>query len=57
MLLYRNYASFIHLKVRQQAEIKQIPKADLQGKVSKQEWQTRIDRAGCYRLIAMQGSE
>lgn len=33
----------------------EITTLDLQGKVSKQEWQVRVDLAACYRLIAMHG--
>ena len=32
-----------------------IPKINLKNKVSEHEWQTRIDLAACYRLIAMHG--
>ncbi|GAA6206003.1 MULTISPECIES: class II aldolase/adducin family protein [Thalassotalea] len=33
----------------------ELPKLNLKNKVSAQEWQTRIDLAACYRLVAMQG--
>ncbi len=33
----------------------EIPQLDLKNKVSPQEWQTRVDLAACYRLVAMQG--
>ncbi|WP_206484536.1 class II aldolase/adducin family protein [Thalassotalea sp. G2M2-11] len=33
----------------------EIPQLDLKNKVSAQEWQTRVDLAACYRLIAMHG--
>lgn len=29
----------------------ELPKLDLKGKVSKQEWQLRVDLAACYRLV------
>ncbi|WDE01987.1 class II aldolase/adducin family protein [Thalassomonas actiniarum] len=32
-----------------------IPQLDLKGKVSDAEWQTRVDLAACYRLVAMHG--
>jgi ribulose-5-phosphate 4-epimerase/fuculose-1-phosphate aldolase len=32
-----------------------IPQINLKNKVSEQEWQTRIDLAACYRLIALHG--
>ncbi|GLX77490.1 putative aldolase class 2 protein [Thalassotalea insulae] len=33
----------------------EIPQLDLKNNVSPQEWQTRVDLAACYRLVAMQG--
>ena len=33
----------------------EIPKVNLQGKISEAEWQTRIDLAACYRLVQMHG--
>ena len=33
----------------------EIPHVDLKGKVSEQEWQTRVDLAACYRLVVMHG--
>ncbi|WP_286233110.1 class II aldolase/adducin family protein [Thalassotalea sediminis] len=33
----------------------EIPKLNLKDKVSPQEWQTRVDLAACYRLVAMHG--
>jgi len=33
----------------------EIPHVDLKGKVSDDEWQTRIDLAACYRLFVMHG--
>jgi len=33
----------------------EIPQVDLKVKVSKQEWQTRVDLAACYRLVVMHG--
>ena len=32
-----------------------IPKINLKGQVSEQEWQTRIDLAACYRLLVLHG--
>ena len=32
-----------------------IPQLNLKNKVSTQEWQTRVDLAACYRLIALYG--
>lgn len=32
-----------------------IPKVDLKGQVSSQEWQTRVELAACYRLLVMHG--
>lgn len=32
-----------------------IPQLDLKNKVSDREWQTRVDLAACYRLVAMHG--
>ncbi|MDP6881804.1 MAG: class II aldolase, partial [Alteromonas macleodii] len=29
-----------------------LPTLSLKGKVSEQEWQTRVDLAACYRLVA-----
>lgn len=33
----------------------QIPVVDLKGKVSDEEWQTRVDLAACYRLFVIHG--
>ncbi|QOL25544.1 class II aldolase/adducin family protein [Thalassotalea sp. LPB0316] len=33
----------------------EIPTPSLKGKVSEAEWQTRVDLAACYRLVAMHG--
>ncbi len=33
----------------------EIPQVNLKNKVSAQEWQTRLDLAACYRLVALQG--
>ena len=33
----------------------ELPQIDLKGKVSEQEWQTRLELAACYRLFVMQG--
>ena len=33
----------------------QIPQIDLKGRVSEQEWQTRVELAACYRLFVMHG--
>ena len=33
----------------------QLPVVNLQDQVSAEEWQTRVDLAACYRLIAMYG--
>jgi ribulose-5-phosphate 4-epimerase/fuculose-1-phosphate aldolase len=33
----------------------EIPKLDLKGKVSADEWQTRVELAACYRLLVMHG--
>jgi len=35
--------------------IVKLPTLNLKDKVSKQEWQTRIDLAACYRLVKMHG--
>ncbi len=32
-----------------------IPEVNLQGRVSDQEWQTRVELAACYRLLVMHG--
>ncbi len=32
-----------------------IPQVNLQGKVSSQEWQTRVELAACYRLLVLHG--
>ena len=33
----------------------ELPKLHLKNKVSAEEWQTRVDLAACYRLVAMHG--
>lgn len=33
----------------------EIPTPNLKGKVSEQEWQTRVELAACYRLLVMHG--
>lgn len=33
----------------------ELTQVNLKDKVSQQEWQTRVDLAACYRLVAMQG--
>ncbi|GAA5138772.1 class II aldolase/adducin family protein [Thalassotalea piscium] len=33
----------------------EIPQLSLQGKVSDEEWQTRVDLAACYRLVVLHG--
>lgn len=35
--------------------LQSLPAIDIQGQVSPEEWQTRLDLAACYRLIAMYG--
>lgn len=33
----------------------ELPEMDVKGKVSSLEWQTRVELAACYRLLAMLG--
>ena len=33
----------------------ELPQISLKGKVSDEEWQTRIDLAACYRLVVLNG--